>query len=97
MRAVVADRRGLHQDTRFLAGPVDGGYYVIGAVNPAIADLSLDLGIPALGEKVMTSKIDNGVATVNLILPAAFGRGVALDDLIMPELGFAPDHVGVPR
>ena len=93
MRAVIADRRGLHQDAGFLAGLADGGHHVIGAMNPTIADLPLDLGIPAVGEKVMTGKIDNGVATVNLILPAAFGRRVALNDLVRTELGLAPDRV----
>ncbi len=70
---------------------------MIGTVDPAIADLSLDFGIPAVDEKIMTGKIDDSVATVNLLLPAAFRRGVALDDLVLAKLGLAPDHVGVPR
>ena len=95
MRSVIAYGRGLHEHLRAISGLLDRGRHVFGAVDPAIPDLSFHLVIPPLGKQVVPGKVDNGVAAVDLCLPAALGRWVALNHLEFAELGLAPDRVGV--
>ena len=71
---VIADRGRLDKDLGPVAGLPDGRDNLFDGINPAIPDLALDLGVPSLGEKVMTRQADNRVATVNLVLPSVLPR-----------------------
>ena len=82
VRAVIADRRRLHEDLRAASSPCAMAATTFSvAVDAAVADLPLDLGVPALGEEVLADQVDDGVAAVELRFPAARDRGIALDDL----------------
>ena len=88
VRAVVADGRALHEDPGADGGGFDGEDRILGAVNPAIADLPLDLRVPALAEQVVTGQIDHRVTSVDRPFPASADGGISTDDLRALELRF---------
>ena len=69
---------------------------LLGAVDATVADLGLHRRIPSLGEHIMAGQVDDRIAAVDLILPAARRRRVALDHLIGPHLRVAADLVRLP-
>ena len=97
LRTVVADRRALDEDLGTRSGLLDRGDQLLGAVDPAVANLALDLRVPAVGEDVVAGQVDDRVAAVDLLLPAARRRRIARDDLVRPHRAVAADLVGIPR
>ena len=95
-RPVIADRRALHEDLGLGLRLPDRRDDLLGRVDPAVADLRLDGRAPALREDVVAGEIDDGVAAVDLVLPAARRRRVARDDLVGPHRRIPPDLVRAP-
>ena len=94
---VVADRRPLDEHLGPILGLLDRLDDMFSPVNPAVADLSLDLGVPAPGEDVLARQVDNRVASIDRMVPRAFLRRVALNDLNPFQIGITPGFVRPTR
>ena len=66
-------------------------HHMLGRVHPAVADRPLDLGCPAALEQVLSREVNDGITAIDLGLPGAATRGVALDHVLLAALG-----AGVP-
>src|SRR5262249_43254218 len=72
--AVKTDRRPLNIDTGAIARLLDRRRKLLRAMDAAVTQLALDLGVPAVGENIVTGEVDDGIATVDFVLPGS-GRG----------------------
>ncbi len=95
-RTVETDRRTLHVNLGTRSCLLDRGDDLLRAVDPAVAELALDLRVPSVGEDVVTGQVDDRITAVDLLLPWAGFRRVASDDLIGPHRGIAADVVSIP-
>jgi len=81
---VDADGRGVHQHLRLAVGAERLAEQRLGdvvcALDPAIDEQLLERRVPATGENVLASEMDDGVAVVDAVHPLAGLHGIALDD-----------------
>src|SRR5262245_6530360 len=97
MSTVKTDRRSLNIDAGAIARLLDRRRKLLRAMDAAVTQLALDVGVPAVGENVVTGEIDDGVATVDFVLPGPGCGRITRDDPKGPHFASSANRIGVAR